>query len=120
MKTSYFSGYKGKGGISVARYNPRFIKNIVSCRKLAPGSWFNSVSEEEYIKRYFDEILSKLDPQKVWEELHKLAGDNEPVLLCYEKPSDFCHRHLIAEWFYTELGEEVEEYSKKILTLEDF
>ena len=21
------------------------------------------------------------------------------VLLCYEKPDEFCHRHLVAEWF---------------------
>ena len=24
---------------------------------------------------------------------------NSIVLICYEKPDDFCHRHLVANWF---------------------
>ena len=26
------------------------------------------------------------------------VGENDIALICYEKPSDFCHRHLVAEW----------------------
>lgn len=44
-----------------------------------------------YIKSY-SEILSKLNPEKVYRDL-----DNK-IILCYEKPTDFCHRHLIAIW----------------------
>lgn len=31
------------------------------------------------------------------------------ALLCYEKPEDFCHRHLLADWF-KEQGVQVEEW----------
>ena len=30
------------------------------------------------------------------------------VMLCYEKPSDFCHRHILAAWL-TEHGHTVTE-----------
>ena len=35
-------------------------------------------------------------------------GDNA-VMLCYEKPGDFCHRHLIADWITKNTGITVEE-----------
>lgn len=25
-------------------------------------------------------------------------GHDDIALICYEKPSDFCHRHLVAQW----------------------
>ena len=34
-----------------------------------------------------------LDPHEVYKYL-----DNK-ILLCYERPEDFCHRHIIANWF---------------------
>ena len=57
-----------------------------------------------YTIQYKKEVLDVLDPKKVFEEL----GENS-VLLCWEKPSDFCHRHLVADWFKEKLGIEVKE-----------
>ena len=55
------------------------------------------ISEDEnnlyYIREYYREILSKLDPEKIYKEL-----DNS-FLLCYEKSDEFCHRHIVAAWF---------------------
>jgi uncharacterized protein (DUF488 family) len=31
------------------------------------------------------------------------------ALVCYEKPTDFCHRHLVADWL-KEHGYECEEF----------
>lgn len=59
---------------------------------------------------YQSEVLSKLDPQKTFDEL----GDNA-ILLCHEKADDiltstrFCHRRMVAEWFHKHLGVVVEE-----------
>lgn len=36
------------------------------------------------------------------------------VLLCYEKPGQFCHRRLVAEWFEQELGLVVPELEIKL------
>lgn len=114
MKTSCFSLYKGDGRISIARYAPRNIPagyRIYS--KLAPGTWFNSVSEAKYNELFRNEILARLDPQRTWDELHAMTGGYEPVLLCWEKPGEFCHRHLVAGWFERELGVTVSEYDPK-------
>ncbi|EGJ5261572.1 hypothetical protein IM977_004545 [Salmonella enterica subsp. enterica serovar Typhimurium] len=114
MKTSCFSLYKGDGRISIARYAPRNTPagyRIYS--KLAPGTWFNSVSAAKYKELFYSEILAPLDPQQTWNELHAMTGGYEPVLLCWEKPGEFCHRHLVAAWFERELGVTVSEYDPK-------
>lgn len=65
------------------------------------------ISEEEnnkyYIEQYYDLILSKLDVEKVYNDL-----DNS-VLLCYEENNLFCHRHIVSAWFELLLGEKVRE-----------
>ncbi|ASD90085.1 hypothetical protein LB105_004576 [Salmonella enterica] len=114
MKTSCFSLYKGDGRISIARYAPRNTPaGYRIYNKLAPGSWFNSVSEAKYNELFRNEILAPLDPRRTWDELHAMTGGYEPVLLCWEKPGEFCHRHLVASWFEQELGVTVSEYDPK-------
>lgn len=58
---------------------------------------------EEYTKIYSEQILSWLDPVKVYE---KLDGC---VLLCWEKSGSFCHRRLVAEWLEKNTGNKVNE-----------
>ncbi len=45
-----------------------------------------------YVEEYWKQVLSKLDPEKVYREL------DYSVLLCHETHSEFCHRHLVAVW----------------------
>lgn len=65
------------------------------------------VSEEEnnkyYIQEYWKQVLSKLDPEKIYNEL------NNSILLCYEPNTEFCHRHIVAAWFELLLGVRVPE-----------
>lgn len=66
-------------------------------RKVAPTKelvldWKANHNEERYIRIYKEQVLDKLDPQEV---LKRLDGR---ILLCYERPADFCHRHLLAQW----------------------
>ena len=65
-----------------------------------------------YIKCFKEHVLDKLNVDDVVKELDSLLIDvtttlNYKVdsmlvpriaLVCYEKPSDFCHRHLVADW----------------------
>jgi hypothetical protein len=55
-------------GISrgVPRQQPVGFKKY---RKLAPGAWFNSVTQEEYDQLYRAEVLDRLDPQVLADEL---------------------------------------------------
>ena len=69
------------------------------------------ISEEEntkyYIEEYWNQVLSKLDPEEVFNELEY------SVLLCYEPVSEFCHRHIVAAWFEILLGKEIKEIKAK-------
>jgi hypothetical protein len=70
--------------------------------KLNPGPWFAScATAEEYVARYDAEVLSRLDPRKVAEQLLELAGGRVPVLCCFERVGGpgWCHRALVAAWF---------------------
>jgi len=113
MKTSSFFLYQGPGRISIARYAPKGIAaGFKIYRALAPTAKMLKMSRDQYVPRYAA-ILDQLSPQHVWDDLHALAGDDEPVLLCWERPpfseTRFCHRRLVAEWFADRLGQEVEE-----------
>lgn len=116
MKTSSFYLYSGHGRVSIARTAPRrVVAGFKIYRALAPGTWLFDTAYKDYTtyrELYFHEILAPLDPQKVWNDLHALAGEHEPVLLCHEhllKAGDWCHRRMVAEWFEEKLGIEVAE-----------
>jgi hypothetical protein len=114
MKTASFRTYTGPGRISIARYAPKGTPaGFRVFSQLAPGRWFNQVDRATYVRLYNAEILGRLDPRETCERLHDLAGDAEPVLLCWEKPpftaDNWCHRRMVAAWFEQQLGEEVDE-----------
>ncbi len=83
--------------------------------ELAPkkGFWrewkdnIGKIPEEEntrfYIKHYYDEVLSKVDIMDL------LKDEVDPILLCYEKGQDFCHRHVLAEYIEIVYGIRVDD-----------
>lgn len=81
---------------------------------LAPKYWFfrkykdGDFSKEDYTEAYYSEVLSKLSAKSVYEHLTSSYG-NDITLLCYEKPNQFCHRRLVADWFMSELSLRVTE-----------
>lgn len=77
----------------------------LSYATLAPKKWFFDEwkadhDDAKYVERFNAEVLGKLDRNRVLADLAELAGGNDKtvVLMCYEKPDDFCHRHLVAQW----------------------
>lgn len=93
--------------ISIAMKKPDYIE-VLEYKKLAPKwsfwkIWKDDISKkgnnEYYIKEYYKQVLSLLNPNIVLYELEKLSENSDMVvLLCYEKPQDFCHRHIVADW----------------------
>lgn len=79
-------------------------KSLAPYWGLVEGYKSGVVSKEEYTFEY-EKMLSRLDPNMVVEEL----GINA-VLMCYESPSDFCHRHLVSKWLREEIGIEIVEF----------
>ena len=105
--TSYFAQLKnlpsGFIPVSICGWPPKWY-NGLQYKKVAP-SW--SILEEykynhniqRYTDRFNNEILSKITPQNFINDINKITNNAENiVLLCYEKPTDFCHRHLVADW----------------------
>lgn len=119
--TGYFAKLKyytnnGLIPISIARKNPEWYIGH-SCTYFAPSYDLlsryrkNEISSEEYTKIY----LNQLNKDTVKEKLDKIEsklGDVSVVLLCYEKPSDFCHRHVLAKYIKDNLNIDIIEYTQ--------
>ena len=72
-------------------------------RKLAPKyrtfmQWKQNHDWNFYIDNFKKEVLDTLDRGEVFHDLYCLAGGRDICLICYEKPGDHCHRHLVADW----------------------
>ena len=115
METGYYAQAKKialDNCIGISRGKNRWIKIPHYYQALAPSydliiNLKNTGDETAYIKDY-NQMLRQLNAQQVWDDLHAIT-DN-PVILCYEKSSDFCHRHLVAEWLTKQLGVEIGEF----------
>ena len=83
-------------------------------KKLAPKyvwwkKWHDkNLSEQWYIDKYYETVLNVLNPITVKQELQNI--DKDVILLCFETPEKFCHRHLVAKWLNEKTGLAVQEY----------
>ena len=115
--TSYFAKLK---------YLPKDIVPISICGKcpewyegiqykvLAPKykffmEWKKNRDNDYYIEHFQKEVLDTLEVGTVINRLYELSEGKDICLLCYEKPNDFCHRHLVSNWL-KENKIECEEY----------
>ncbi len=113
--TTYaISGNRGKNADYHGKCYPKLAPKL-SFWKI----WHDNIGkipEEEnnryYVQEYWNQVLSKLDPEQVYKEL-----DNS-ILLCYEANTEFCHRHIVAAWFEILLGVEVPEAKAKDYEIE--
>lgn len=79
-------------------------------KKLFWEEWHNNIGnipEEEntrfYIREYYKQVLSKVDIEEL------LKDETDPILLCYERNQNFCHRHVLAEYIELKYGIEVKD-----------
>lgn len=125
LYTTYFANLKNLDRkiscpIAICGKSPDSYKGL-EYKKLAPKWWFFKEWKEThdndfYIKHFNAEVLNVTSPQKVMNDIKNLIASvygNDRVnnnerwwkyvpydiyLVCYEKPSDFCHRHLVSKW----------------------
>ena len=86
-------------------------------RKLAPtwqiySDWkYKHHDNNIYTSQFKQQVLNRLDPLLVEDELLAITNGRTFCLICYEKPGDFCHRHIVAEWM-RESGINIQEFVK--------
>lgn len=111
--TTYFAKLKSLPEnvipISICGKAPSWYTGL-QYKKLAPKygffmKWKETHDNDYYIKHFQKEVLDLLDPFDVVREIEDKITDGRIILspinfalVCYEKPSDFCHRHLVADW----------------------
>ena len=124
--TSYFAKLKELEKhsiipISICGKAPDWYKGL-QYKKLAPKygffmEWKKNHDNDYYIEHFQKEVLDGLD---AFDVLHQLMYMTELetgkvrdiALICYEKTSDFCHRHLVADWL-NQNGFKCEEWRSK-------
>lgn len=132
--TSYFDNLKSLPNniipISICGKAPEWYTGL-QYKKLAPKygfftEWKKNHDNNDYIQHFNSEVLDELCVTRVLHELHlklpysirvdiecSVWGSNKfhIALICYEKPSDFCHRHLVSKWL-NDNGYKCEEWKK--------
>jgi hypothetical protein len=116
MNTSYYFSNKIKPEqnlIKISVSHPKSIQWLQNVRIYRPfcPPWDlvqkyknKEITENEYVEMYYSLILNFHDPLLVYKELGEDA-----ILLCWEKPDIFCHRHIVAEWFKSHLNIDINE-----------
>lgn len=96
--------------IGIALYPPKWFKGQ-SVKYVAPTYSIlkQTANDEEYTKRYKAEILGVLNLDRFVNDLQRLSNGKNVALCCFEKPSEFCHRQLLAQ-FMNEHGYDVKEF----------
>ena len=98
--------------VGVMRFPPEWWKSI-NAKSLAPSAdllrSYQSKQIDTYIfkQKFLEELRERgLAADKVREAFELITVDRDVILCCYERPTDFCHRHILAEW----LGGNIDEF----------
>lgn len=125
--TTYFAKLKSLPKdiipISICGKAPTGYKGL-EYKKLAPKydffkKWKETGDNDYYIQCFLAQVLAGQNPNEVVHELYALANTvTEPgqivkdiALVCYEKSTDFCHRHLVSAWLFN-AGWTCDEYKE--------
>ena len=120
ISTSYISKINkikelGMVPVSVTRFLPETLK-VENIPELSPESIILFRYKRDHNVSKFTESfklqLSKLNKEKIINKLEDISqkhNNADIVLVCYEKQSDFCHRHILAEWLGSDYN--IEELS---------
>ena len=110
-KSKVYTSYFAKAMISIPssklisiantspeNWNGAYFYGLRPTKELLYGYKSGEISQEEYIKIYRRETLGVLNPAQVYELVKGC------VLCCWEKSGKFCHRKLVIDWLFENLG----------------
>ena len=115
MKHFYTSNYARKGNHPLAYaisakpptwYSGKILTTLAPSWEILNDYKSGTITEEDYTIRYLESLYKrKVNPHELVNALPDGA-----ILLCYESPTDFCHRHAAAEWIEHHTGVKVTEF----------
>ena len=81
-------------------------------KQVAPRRYMldDRLTDEEYIRMYRNDVLRLVDARSFIQDLERVSRGMDVALCCFEKPGDFCHRHILAKWLNEQTGIEVSEF----------
>lgn len=94
--------YKSLRGIGV-------WNSVVPDADLVFGMKRGEITKEYYEEQYYKMLLDR--KEQIASNIPYLKnGERDVVLLCYEKPEDWCHRHILARYLKEQFDLDVQEY----------
>lgn len=96
---------KNPKAVAISRGRPGWYKGRVYEKLAPPWRLVKMKDRGLFTRKYYEAVLNHLDPGQVAAEL----GD-DAVLLCWEKPGEFCHRMIVADWLEQSLGIKIPEW----------
>lgn len=119
--TSYFANMKNIPEnivrVSICGGVPKWYTGL-QYKKVAPKykffmEWKENKDNDFYVDHFNKEVLACITVDKFIKDIKELtANAKDVVFLCYEKPDDFCHRHLVSKWL-REKGVDCIEWKNK-------
>lgn len=121
----FYTGYYSKLGeyksaglklVSISRTKPKGLTVDGDIPELYPekdllwGFKNMDIEEMEYTSKYLDQ-LDRIGIKDILLKIHSFG--NDVVLLCWEAPGKFCHRHILADYINRNSKLNVEEYKIK-------
>lgn len=123
MKKIYTSNFARKGtdpkALAISAWPPPWYQgkglNILApTRALVLAVIKGEMDLEEYTERYIALLEERIpDPQAVLDDI-----PDGSFLLCYEKVTDTCHRHILRDWIFKKTGVQIEEWKNEKEQLE--
>lgn len=99
--------------VSISLFRPKEF-NGMQINSFAPTKelledYKNGLSEQEYETRYREQIDKLSDIYAFFKIMAKQAKGRDILLLCYEKKSAFCHRHILSDIIFERYGYRIQE-----------
>ena len=127
IATGYFAKAKsyhdmGYALVNIALKRPWFLADNLVLHQpsisLCPNEEILALKDKpkEYEERFREDILKYRSPYEVYLDLLRISKTTKAdklVLLCYESPEKFCHRHIVANWLSDCLREPIKEIDVK-------
>lgn len=117
LYTSYFSKWKGNKSpdvvlMATTYYKPywfggEWFSEMAPSAELVQSYKRGEVTPEQYTEIYLKQLES--NQEAILSRIQSFDPQKDYILLCFEGPGRFCHRHVFADWVTTK-GYPCEEY----------